>query len=424
MTPAGPSDGQYTDWISSTAWDGHLVHPSKDWLSTVVDRLAENTKAWQTVYDTDDDGLLTVDSHWWTGMEYQPSFFYFSDYKVAPNFYEPAEKVSLERVDLTAYNFGNATNVARIYHLLGKEEQAKDFEALAEKIRTAVTSQMWQADRSFFYSLKADDHAVADVKEVIGVYPFYFGLPPAGEGFEAAWVSILDPEQFWTPWPVASVSKQCPAYSQENWPGDGRASTCMWNGPTWPHANSIVLTAMARTLRSDRELKSKVKDSTLTNQKLWELFLSFTKAQYRGQDLTYPWTGEFYSGDDAHWKTNERDYNHSTWLDVLIPDLLGLVPRPDEILEVDPLIPTEALSAFALDGQAYHGHNVSLFWDKPEDGDDRYGDGREGFDVYVDGKLAASAKGLERLLVDLKTGKPVTNGETKAVQSPKPSGSR
>ena len=72
-----------------------------------------------------------------------------------------------------------------------------------------------------------------------------------GAGFESAWSSIVDPKQFWTPWPVASASRECPAYSQTNWPGDGRAATCMWNGPTWPHANSLVLTAMARTLRAD-----------------------------------------------------------------------------------------------------------------------------------------------------------------------------
>ena len=32
VTPKGPSDGQYTDWITSTAWDGHLVHPDDAFL--------------------------------------------------------------------------------------------------------------------------------------------------------------------------------------------------------------------------------------------------------------------------------------------------------------------------------------------------------------------------------------------------------
>ena len=79
--PKGPSDGQYTDWITSTAWDGQLVHPDKAFLAQVVEKLAANVRGWQRDYDPDGDGLLAVDSHWWTGMEYQPSFFYFSDYK-------------------------------------------------------------------------------------------------------------------------------------------------------------------------------------------------------------------------------------------------------------------------------------------------------------------------------------------------------
>ena len=69
-------------------------------------------------------------------------------------------------------------------------------------------------------------------------------MVPWRKGYESAWASILDPNQFWTTWPVASASKECPAYSQTNWPDDGRAAGCMWNGPTWPHANSLVMTAM------------------------------------------------------------------------------------------------------------------------------------------------------------------------------------
>ena len=105
---AGPAGGQYTDWITSTAWEGQLVHPDDKFLAEVVDKLAANVRGWQKTYDPDGDGLLLVDSHWWTGMEYQPSFFFFSDFKASRDFDQPARQVSLERVDLTAYNYGNA----------------------------------------------------------------------------------------------------------------------------------------------------------------------------------------------------------------------------------------------------------------------------------------------------------------------------
>src|SRR5262249_25910026 len=171
VTHNGPSDGQYTDWITSTAWDGHLVHPDRGFLAQVVDKLAANVRGWQKVCDPDGDGLLLVDSHWWTGMEYQPSFFAFSDYKPSKDFDRPARPVSLERVDLTAYNYGNAVAVARIYRLLGQPDRAKEFEDLAAKIAGAVAKKMWRPEKRFFYSLRADAAAVADVKEVIGVYP-------------------------------------------------------------------------------------------------------------------------------------------------------------------------------------------------------------------------------------------------------------
>jgi hypothetical protein len=400
VLPSGPAGGQYTDWITSTAWEGQLVHPDTRFLSEVVDKLAANVRGWQKVYDPDGDGLLLVDSHWWTGMEYQPSFFFFSDFKVSRDFAQPAVQVSLDRVDLTAYNYGNALAVARIYKKLGQPAKAEEFDNLAAKISAAVLAKMWRPEKQFFYSLRSSDKALADVKEVIGVYPFYFGMVPWGKGYEAAWSSIIDPGQFWTKWPVASASRECPAFSQKDWPGDGRAAGCMWNGPTWPHANSLVMTAMARTLRATRD--QKVSSSPLEPEHLWELFSSFTKAQFRNQDLLYPWTGEFYNGDTGAWKTAERDYNHSTWLDVLIPDLLGLVPRDDPTVEIDPLVPEDRLSYFILDGQRYRGHDLTIVWDSPRGGfPDRFGDGRKGLDLYVDGKLVAASPRIARLVASL-----------------------
>ncbi len=405
VTIAGPAGGQYTDWITSSAWEGHLVHPDRAFLAQVVDKLAANVRGWQKEYDPDGDGLLLVDSHWWTGMEYQPSFFFFSDYRVARDFSEPDRRVSLERVDLTSYCYGNSVAVARIYHLLGQHDRAREFDDLAAKIAAAVLAKMWQPEKKFFYSLRTGDHAVADVKEVIGVYPFYFGMVPWGKGYEAAWGAIIDPGEFWTRWPVASASRQCPAYSQANWPGDGRAAGCMWNGPTWPHANSLVMTAMARTLRAARD--QKVADCPLERRHLWELFSSFTRAQFRNQDMQHPWTGEFYNGDTGQWKTAERDYNHSTWLDILIPELIGLVPRDDDFLEIDPLLPETALSYLLLDGVRYHGHDVTIAWDAPIAGlPDHFGDDRKGLDVYVDGRCVASSERLARLRIDFATARP------------------
>ncbi len=72
------------------------------------------------------------------------------------------------------------------------------------------------------------------------------------------------------------------------------------------------------------------------------------------------------------------------------------------MIEVDPLVPEDRLSYFILDGQRYRGHDVTIVWDSPLPGSaDRFGDGRKGLDLYVDGKLAASSPALSRLEVPL-----------------------
>ncbi|NUM55025.1 MAG: hypothetical protein HUU46_15365 [Candidatus Hydrogenedentes bacterium] len=374
IRPNEIGDGQYTDWITSTVWDAYCVHPDAKRLKLWADALKKNVDGWLATYDTDNDGLLTVDSHWWTGMEWQPSFFYFKDFD------KDKQDQHLERVDLTAYVHGNARNLARILDAVGDKEGAKKYEDIAAKIRGAVERVMWDGASSFFYSVEPVTGEKAMVKEVIGVYPFYFSMfdADAGKPYLAAWNSILDPEEFWTAWPVASATKKCRAYSQDvNFNGK-RVGGCMWNGPTWPHANSIVLSAMAAALREFPE-------SPLSADRMYELFKSFTMAQFKDKDTNYPWTGEYYNGNTAEWRTDQRDYNHSTYIDILIADIAGLRPRNDDVLEVHPLISAQ-MPPFVIDGIRYRDHDISMLW-LPNESGETQPDNLKGFRIYVDGKL-------------------------------------
>ncbi|MFN0207893.1 MAG: MGH1-like glycoside hydrolase domain-containing protein [Planctomycetota bacterium] len=393
ITPDGQKGGQYTDWISSTAIDLMAVHPNTELLKKNFPALAKNAKAWIDVYDKDGDFLPVVDSHWWTGMEWQPSFFYFYDYLAKKG------EDDLERVDLAAYAYGNAKNVAECARLLGNESVGAELETLANNIKNAVEKKLWNAEWQFFLSNRYQDDKPALVKEEIGVYPFYFGLPAAGKGYEAAWKSIIDPAEMWGPWPVRSCSLKCAAYAPGVfWPvGENVATGCMWNGPTWPHANSIILTAMARTLREYPRCE-------LNKKHLFELFNSFTKAQFKNGDINNPWTGEYYHAETGEWLTAERDYNHSTYLDILIPDIIGLVPRNDNVLEIDPLMPSTnegGWSYFILDGQYYRGHYITILWDEP-DGKKQFGAAAdEGLTVFVDKKKRAHRRELGKLTLPL-----------------------
>ncbi len=373
ITAEGPAGGQYTDWIASTVMDLWNLHGNSAFLKSVLPGLEANALGWYAVYDRDQDGLLLVDSHWWTGMEFQPSFFAFSNFDLKKDHH-------LERVDLSAYAAGNCRAVAQGLRIIGEVARAEVLEALADRTVKALTSQSWDADSRWFYSVHPDDSRRSPVREVIGVYPFYFGLPPKNGSFERAWSVLLDPQEFWTPWPVASCSQRCEVFGQGEWPGHGRVAACLWNGPTWPHANSLVLSAMGETLRSYPEC-------ALKPAHLWELFASFTKAQVSPTDPPFPFTGEYYRGDNRAWLTAERDYFHSTWIDVLFGDLMGIRPSPDGALVIHPLIPKETWSSWAVRGVQWRQHRLDLSWESNP----------PRFVILLDGQIVHEGNRLERV---------------------------
>ena len=83
--------------------------------------------------------------------------------------------------------------------------------------------------------------------------------------------------------------------------------------------------------------------------------------------------------------TRGRHYNHSTFCDLVISGLVGLRPRGDEVVEVNPLVPENAWDWFCLDNVAYHGRTLTILWDRTGQ---RYGQGK-GPAVSSDRKHAA-----------------------------------
>jgi hypothetical protein len=110
-----------------------------------------------------------------------------------------------------------------------------------------------------------------------------------------------------------------------------------------------------------------------------------------------PYIGEYLDEKTGAWLkgTAERSryYNHSTFADLLISGIVGLRPRADSVVEVHPLLPSNAWEWFCLDGVKYHGHTLTILWDSTGK---RYGYGK-GLQVLADGRRIAHSKVLGRV---------------------------
>jgi len=91
-------------------------------------------------------------------------------------------------------------------------------------------------------------------------------------------------------------------------------------------------------------------------------------------------------------KERGKDYNHSTYNDLIITGLVGLRPRADDVIEVNPLLPENTWDYFCLDKVRYHDRILTIIWDKTGE---KYGKGK-GLSVYANGVKIAGAPNLTK----------------------------
>jgi len=114
-----------------------------------------------------------------------------------------------------------------------------------------------------------------------------------------------------------------------------------------------------------------------------------------------PYIGEYLDETTGFWLKGDQErsryYNHSTFCDLVISGLVGLRPQAGNKLQVCPLIPQGKWDWFCLDRVRYHGHDITILWDK--DGS-RYHVGK-GFFIFVDGEKKAHREILNWLSCEL-----------------------
>jgi hypothetical protein len=114
-----------------------------------------------------------------------------------------------------------------------------------------------------------------------------------------------------------------------------------------------------------------------------------------------PYIAEACNPDTGSWEGHDsynhsEHYFHSSFNDLVITGLIGLKPRGDDIVEIDPLAPP-TWNYFALDDVPYHGRKLSIVWDR----DGRHYGGGAGLRVWVDGKVITSADVLRKVAATL-----------------------
>jgi len=309
------------------------------------------------------------------------------------------------RATINSYMYGDALAIAQIAELAGKPDAAREYRDRAAKLKQLVQEKLWDKQAQFFKVLPRGQDALSDAREEHGFTPWYFNLPDADKS--VAWKQLMDPQGFYAPFGPTTAEQRHPKFALSY-----QGHECQWNGPSWPFSTAITLTAMANLLNSHEQ-------DAVGRKDYLDILKVYTKSHRlkREDETVVPWIDENLNPTTGDWISRTRlkswkngtwdagkggeergkDYNHSTYCDLVITGLIGLRPRADKTVEVNPLLPDGAWDYFCLDNVRYHGHTLTILYDKTGE---RYKKGT-GLRILADGKEIAASEKLGRLMGEL-----------------------
>jgi hypothetical protein len=284
------------------------------------------------------------------------------------------------RPTINSYMVANAQAIADIARLADREVVATKYEKKAKELRANLIDRLWDPAANFF-KVRLEDGTLSTAREEIGYIPWMFAL--ADTKHAVAWQQISDPSGFLAPRGFTTAERRHPDFRTH---GTG---TCEWDGAVWPFATSQTLNGMIDILRGPPQ-------PYVAKQHFYDAMRAYSQAHRKGGK---PYIGEYYDEITGDWlikgpkEARSRDYNHSTFCDLVIRGLVGIVPRDDNSVEIDPLVPTGTWDWFCLENAPYHGHLLTIVWDRTGTRFER----GAGLAIWADGREIARASSLGRL---------------------------
>lgn len=371
---AHPESQRYSTWMlwGMARWNDvkNCVDPE-----AFLKKAIPYYQRWEETHRTDTDLFWSVDDY--DAMEYSISG--------SPN----KKPIPGLRPTLNSYMYGDAKAIYDFSKRNGTP--LEEYNTKAETIRTAMQKMLWR--EGFFKALHPADgdyqHAAAmdtkDVpRELIGYIPWYFSIPQSGE---EVFDLLGDEKVFLAKQGLATAEQTAKEFLYEV------DHECLWNGYVWPFATSQTLTALTNVILQSEANRKRYTE--LFYRLLHDYAAQHTRTDEDGKEVM--WIDEVMSPMEHVWTSREllkewgwqtekggfergKDYNHSTFCDLVISALTGFENKDGKVT-FNPMIP-EDWEYFALDKLYICGDCYRVEYDKTGE---HYG--AAGLRIYKNGNI-------------------------------------
>ncbi len=141
------------------------------------------------------------------------------------------DALSITAVDLAAYMASEYRCMAQLAGIVHRKADIPEWNARRDRIIQLANDLLWDDETRFYYDLDETGDLLS-LKTSAGLMPLLGGIPDRDRA-EALRMHLMNPNEFWSPFPVCSVAQDEPSFSQD-----------MWRGPTWPNVNLLLYHAL------------------------------------------------------------------------------------------------------------------------------------------------------------------------------------
>ena len=299
-----------------------------------------------------------------------------------------------------AYVWAAADAAAKLYEQLGNTEQAKYYRDLADKIKADVLELMWCEECKKFetYAVRptgtqhnANQPNLVKYTESNNYNYFAVGLVPDDAASVTKYKEALKAFSNGKEFPIFPFYTANQVHNQEV-SGSNNFSNINF---------TVQLRLYESALRTYDKEQTYITDDMLAMMAEWMAWNVYPDAG----DIRYPNNNEFHNIDGRTYENYYRSWIYHNILGnytyLFIEDMAGIQPRSDEKIELSPI--DFSYDHFMVNNVRYHGHDLTVVWDKPDDGKTWYNECPEGYSLYIDGTLAFTLKDLAHVVYDSAT---------------------
>ncbi|MDB4919543.1 MAG: glycoside hydrolase [Mucilaginibacter sp.] len=362
----------FSSWIDDAVYSFYLINLDKPFIERAIP-------------------ALNNDYHQWETEKQLPNkmFWQFDVRDAMEESISGSRKDKNIRPTINSYMYGNANALAKMAGFTGNDSLKIKYQQKAAELKQLVEQNLWDDKDKFFKAYEVKTNMLCESREELGFIPWYFNLPDDNAKYTAQWDQLTDTNGFNAPWGITTAERRAPTFRTH-----GTGHGCEWDGAIWPFATT-------QTLKGLSNLLTNYKNQNNMSAKVF--YNEFHKYAMSHIKRSVPYLGEYQDEKTGFWLKGDNPrssyYNHSGFCDLVISDLVGLKPRADNMLDINPIIPQGQWKWFCLDNVLYHGHLIAILWDK--DGT-KYHKGA-GFSIYSDNKVIYHGNALKRVTVPLKS---------------------